>query len=220
MPKQVTNVATDDALTSIYRMSHDEGEVVIAARVAERLGLKAASVASMIGRLRRDGLLRVDGRKRITLTASGLTRAQRMVRRHRLAECLLVDVIGLAWWRAYEEAHLMEHAISEVTEPLIVERLGHPEVTPFGYPMPGTPAEDALSHRLLSDVAAGETAVVERVFEESEDLLQFFDREDIRPGTELHVQDVAPFLGTVTLQLHGRQLVIGLQAARRIWVTE
>ena len=86
--------------------------------------------------------------------------------------------------------------------------------------MPGTPAEDALAHRLLSDSAAGETASVERVFEESEDLLQFFDREDIRPGTELLVQDVAPFLGTVTLQLHGRQLVIGLQAARRIWVVE
>ena len=107
MPKQVTNVAIDDALTSIYRMSHDEGEVVIAARVAERLGLKAASVASMIGRLRRDGLVRVDGRKRISLTDSGLIRAQQMVRRHRLAECLLVDVIGLAWWRARSHSPTM-----------------------------------------------------------------------------------------------------------------
>ena len=220
MPKQVTNVAADDALTTIYRLSHDEQEEVIAARVAERLGIKPASAAGMLTRLRRDGLVRVDARKRISLSAVGFTRAERMVRRHRLAECLLVDALGLDWWRAYEEAHLMEHAISDVTEPLIVDRLGCPSVSPFGYPIPGSEQARPLSPRRLSDLATGDRARVERVYEEDEELLRFFDEEGIRPGADFEVAEVAPYRGTVTIQLDGRPLVLGLEAARRIWVPQ
>lgn len=218
MPKQVTNVAADDALTTIYRLSHDEQEEVIAARVAERLDIKPASAAGMLTRLRRDKLVRVDGRKRISLSGAGFARAEQMVRRHRLAECLLVDTLGLEWWRAYEEAHLMEHAISDVTEPLIVEQLGNPHVSPFGYPIPGSDHSHPLSTRRLSDLEAGESATVDRVYEEDEELLRFFDEEGIRPGAAFEVAEVAPYRGTVTIQLNGRPLVLGLEAARRIWV--
>ncbi len=220
MPKQVTNVAADDALTTIYRLSHDEQEEVIAARVAERLGIKPASAAGMLSRLRRDQLVRIDGRKRISLSKAGFARAEQMVRRHRLAECLLVETLGLEWWRAYEEAHLMEHAISDVTEPLIVERLGGPTVSPFGYPIPGSGDGRALSGRRLSDLETGDHTVVERVYEEDEELLRFFDEEGIRPGWKLEVLEVAPYRGTVTVQLNGRELVLGLEAARRIWIRE
>ena len=220
MPKQVTNVAADDALTTIYRLSHDEQEEVIAARVAERLGIKPASVAGMLTRLKRDELVRVDGRKRISLSEAGFARAEHMVRRHRLAECLLVETLGLEWWRAYEEAHLMEHAISDVTEPLIVERLGRPTVSPFGYPIPGSDHEHPLSGRRLSELEAGARAKIERVYEEDEELLRFFDTEDIRPGVQFAVLDVAPYRGTVTIELAGRELVLGLEAAHRIWVPE
>ena len=194
MPKQVTNVASDDALTTIYRLAHDEQEEVIAARIAERLEIKPASVAGMLSRLGRDRLVRVDARKRISLSPAGFARAERMVRRHRLAECLLVDVLGLEWWRAYEEAHLMEHSISDITEPLIVRRLGDPVVSPFGYPIPGANGAQALSHRRLSDLAAGDGALVERVYEEDEELLRFFDEQGIRPGVRLEVAEVAPHL--------------------------
>lgn len=220
MPKQVTNVASDDALTTIYRLSHDEGEEVIAARVAERLGIKPASVAGMLTRLSRDNLVRFDARKRIHLTETGFARAERMVRRHRLAECLLVDVLNLEWWRAYEEAHLMEHAISDVTEPLIVERLGNPTVSPFGYPMPGTGHEHPLSSVRLSDLAAGDETTIERVYEEDEDLLRFFEQEGIRPGAAIVVKETARYRGTITIILDGRELVLGTEAARRIWVPE
>ena len=220
MPKQVTNVAADDALTTIYRLSHDEQEEVIAARLAERLGIKPASVAGMMRRLKRDRLVEIDGRKRISLSADGFVRAEQMVRRHRLAECLLVDALGLEWWRAYEEAHLMEHAISDVTEPLIVERLGEPTMSPFGYPIPGSDHTHPLSGRRLSDLPAGATATIERVYEEEEDLLRFFHEEGIRPGAEFGVSDVAPYRGTVTIALGGRELVLGLEAAHRIWVRD
>lgn len=220
MPKQVTNVAADDALTTIYRLSHDEGEEVIAARVSERLSLKPASVAGMLARLRRDHLVDIDARKRISLTPAGFARAEQMVRRHRLAECLLVEVLGLEWWRAYEEAHLVEHAISDVTEPLIIARLGGPQRSPFGYPMPGAGHEHPLSNRRLSDLQSGERAHVDRVYEEDEDLLRFFDEEGIRPGGDLDVVERAPYRGTISIRLDGRELVLGLEAARRIWVRD
>ena len=222
MPKQVTNVAVDDALTTIYRLSNDEGEEVIAARVAERLGTKPASVAGMLSRLKRNSLVRIDAKKRIHLTKMGFDRAEQMVRRHRLAECLLVDVMALDWWRAYEEAHLMEHAISDVTEPLIVRLLGEREVSPFGYPIPGESGTKEMSRVRLSDLGAGDTGVVERVFEEDEALLRFFDQEGIRPTATISVREVAPYLGTVTLSVTDdgfakTELVIGSEAARLIW---
>jgi DtxR family Mn-dependent transcriptional regulator len=220
VPKQVTNVAADDALTTIYRISHDEGGEVIAARIAERLEIKPASVAGMLSRLTRDRLVKIDARKRIELTPAGFRRAENMVRRHRLAECLLVEVLGLEWWRAYEEAHLMEHSISEVTEPLIVALLGEPEISPFGYPIPGQEHGHPLSSTRLSDLPEGATTSVERVYEEDEELLRFFDEEGIRPGTTVEIVEVAPKRGTVTVKFGGRPVVLGREAARLIWVVE
>ena len=220
MPKQVTNVASDDALTTMYRLSHDEHEEVIAARVSERLGIKPASVAGMLARLSRDRLVEMDAKKRISLTRTGFARAEQMVRRHRLAECLLVQILGLEWWRAYEEAHLMEHSISDITEPLIVERLGDPKVSPFGYPIPGSKHDHPLSSRHLSDLKTGTRSIIERVYEEDEQLLRFFDVEGIRPGVSVEVVDAAPYRGTVTARFNGRDLVLGMEAARRIWVAD
>ncbi len=220
MPKQVENVAADDALTTIYRITHDEDGEAIAARLAERLGIRPASMAGMVARLSRDHLVMVDGKKRISLTPAGMERAEAMVRRHRLAECLLVDVLKLEWWRAYEEAHLMEHSISEVTEPLIVAMLDDPLRSPFGYPIPGHAVVHSLSSIRLSDLAGGTTSVVERVFEEDEELLRFFDAEGIRPGAPIRVIERAPKRGTVTATFGGREIVLGTEAARMVWVPE
>ena len=112
----------------------------------------------------------------------------------------------------------MEHAISDHTEALIVDRLGDPAVSPFGYPVPGHPRAPQLSDRRLSDLAAGDRAIVQRVYEEDEQLLRFFDGEGIRPGARLLLREVAPYRGTVTIALGERDLVLGLEAARRIWV--
>lgn len=220
MPKQITNVASDDALTTIYRLAHDDRDEVIAARISERLGVKPASVAGMLSRLKRDDLVRVDSRKRISLTADGTRRAEQMVRRHRLAECLLVEVLSLEWWLAYEEAHLLEHSISDLTEPLILERLGHPVASPFGYPIPGVDGAPPLSSRRLLDLRAGDASTVERVYEEDEALLRFFAETGIRPGAEIEVTEVAAYRGTVTVRVGDAEVVIGLETARRIWVAE
>lgn len=218
MPKQVSNVASDDYLTTIYRLSHDEGQDVIAVRLADRLDITPPSVAGMLKRLQRDNLVEVDARKVIHLTPEGLRRAEQMVRRHRLAECLITDVLKIPWWRAYEEAHLLEHGLSDITEPRLFETLGKPTRSPFGYPIPGPDAPRKLSMVTLADIAQGETVVIDRVFEEDEQLLQFFDEEGIRPGEDVSLEAVAPYRGTVTARLNGRAVVMGTQVAERIWV--
>ena len=220
MPKQVINVAADDALTQIYRLANDEGEEVIAARLAERLDLKPPSMAGMLSRLKRDRLIKVDPKKRVTLTPEGFQRAESMVRRHRLAECLLVNVLGLPWWQAYEEAHLMEHSISDITEPLIVDRLGNPATSPFGAIIPGKKTSTKMSLQKLSDHDEAEQVTVERVFEEDEELLKFFENENIKPGATIVVLEKATYRGTITIQINKKEIVLGLQAASRIWTKD
>lgn len=220
MPKQVSNVASDDYLTTIYRLSHDEGETVIAVRLADRLKVTPPSVAGMLKRLQRDGLVSIDSRKVISLTPEGLRRAEKMVRRHRLAECLITEVLGVPWWRAFEEAHLLEHGISDVTEPHLVETLGHPARSPFGYPIPGPGAPAKLPMTTLADVPEGAIVTIDRVFEEDEQLLMFFDEEGIRPGVQVCLEAVAPYRGTVTIQIDGRSIVLGTPVAQRIWVQD
>lgn len=220
VPKQVSNVATDDYLTAVYRLSHDEGETVIAVLLASRLDVTPPSVAGMLKRLQRDGLIAQDQRKVISLTKVGLDRAEQMVRRHRLAECLLTEVLNVPWWRAYEEAHLLEHGISEVTEPHLIRTLGNPTHSPFGYPIPGQSEPKPLRSRTLADVNEGETVFVDRVFEEDEELLKFFFDEHVIPGANVCVTSVELARGTVTAHLDGRDVVMGTQVAARIWVRE
>ena len=218
MPKQVSNVASDDYLTAIYRLANDEGQDVIAVRLADRLQITPPSVAGMLKRLLRDGLVTQDSKKVIRLTSEGLARAEQMVRRHRLAECLITDVLKVPWWRAYEEVHLLEHGISDITEPHLYEALGRPLRSPFGYPIPGADGPQTLSMTTLADLQEGVTAEVDRVFEEDEQLLQFFDEEGFRPGEKVTLESLAPYRGTVTARLNGRSVVMGTQVAERIWV--
>ncbi|MCC7363404.1 MAG: metal-dependent transcriptional regulator [Dehalococcoidia bacterium] len=219
MPKQVSNVATDDYLTTIYRMYHDEGQDVIAVRLADRLDITPPSVAGMLKRLQRDNLVEIDSRKVIHLTHEGLVRAEQMVRRHRLAECLITDVLKVQWWRAYEEAHLLEHGISDITEPHLYEMLGKPTRSPFGYPIPGPGAPRKLSMTTLADIGEGTDVEIDRVYEEDEQLLRFFDDEGIRPGKTVRMESIAPYRGTVTACIDGRSIVMGTQVAGKIWVT-
>jgi DtxR family Mn-dependent transcriptional regulator len=221
MPKQVKNTITDDYLTSIYRMSHDENITVIAARLAERLNVTPPTVAGMLKRLERDKLVAVNRKKEIALTDEGLLRAEQMVRRHRLAELLLTEVLGLEWWRAYEEAHLMEHGISEIVEPHLFRVLGEPDTSPFGYPIPNP--ENGDQHDLepplpLARCQEGDEVLIDRVFEEDERLLKYFDDQGIRPGVRIRLREVAPYRGTVTIDAGERELTLGIEVAQRLWV--
>jgi DtxR family transcriptional regulator, Mn-dependent transcriptional regulator len=146
----------------------EEGVLVIQARIAERLGRAAPSVSEMLDRLIDDGYVSREGR-RLSLTESGLALAEKVVRKHRLAERLLVDVIGLEWHKVHHEAGRWEHVISDDVEARLVELLGDPATCPHGNPIPGSGSAEALvSTRPLAEVGSGERIRLVRISEEVE----------------------------------------------------
>jgi DtxR family Mn-dependent transcriptional regulator len=146
----------------------EEGVPVIQARIAERLGRSAPSVSEMLDRLIDDGYVTREGR-RLSLTESGRALAEKVVRKHRLAERLLVDVIGLEWHKVHREAGRWEHVISDDVEARLVELLGDPATCPHGNPIPGShSAAPAVETRPLAEVDVGERVRLLRVSEEVE----------------------------------------------------
>src|SRR6185312_3914409 len=134
----------------------EEGVPVIQARIAERLGRSAPSVSEMLDRLIEDGYVTREGR-RLSLTESGRALAEKVVRKHRLAERLLVDVIGLEWHKVHREAGRWEHVISDDVEARLIELLGDPATCPHGNPIPGShSAAPAAATRPLAEVGEGE----------------------------------------------------------------
>ncbi len=127
---------TEMYLRTIYELV-EEGIVPLRARIAERLHQSGPTVSQTVARMERDGLLTVEGDRHLELTEEGLRLATRVMRKHRLAERLLTDVIGLDWEMVHAEACRWEHVMSETVERRLVELLGHPTESPYGNPIPG-----------------------------------------------------------------------------------
>src|ERR671915_2347935 len=201
-----TEAAADYLMT--IRYMHGEGQPVIAARLAERMRVSAATVSEMVTRLVREGLLSVDADTRqLNLTDAGRTAAERTFRRHALAEWLLTEVIGLGWAEADEEAHHLQHALSERVTDKIDELLGHPPTCPHGNPIPrdGRTADRPEGLRLSEAQPGGEVTIL-RVTEEAEEdarLLTFLQLNGVRPGSVFGVEDVADHIGTMSLRRAG-----------------
>ena len=127
---------TEMYLRTIYELV-EEGIVPLRARIAERLHQSGPTVSQTVARMERDGLLTIEGDRHLELTDEGRLLATRVMRKHRLAERLLTDVIGLDWELVHAEACRWEHVISETVERRLVELLGHPTESPYGNPIPG-----------------------------------------------------------------------------------
>jgi DtxR family transcriptional regulator, Mn-dependent transcriptional regulator len=127
---------TEMYLRTIYELV-EEGITPLRARIAERLHQSGPTVSQTVARMERDGLLTVQGDRHLELTPEGYRLATRVMRKHRLAERLLIDVIGLEWELVHEEACRWEHVMSEQVERRLLELLGHPTESPYGNPIPG-----------------------------------------------------------------------------------
>jgi DtxR family Mn-dependent transcriptional regulator len=127
---------TEMYLRTIFELE-EEGTVPLRARIAERLGHSGPTVSQTVARMERDGLLSVTGDRHLELSPEGRLRATRVMRKHRLAERLLVDVIGLEWQYAHEEACRWEHVMSEQVERKILGLIGESQESPYGNPIPG-----------------------------------------------------------------------------------
>jgi len=218
---ETTDVAADYLMT--IRYMHGEGQPVIAARLAERMGVSAATVSEMVSRLAREGLLSVEAETRqLALTDRGRTTAERTFRRHALSEWLLTEVIGLGWAEADEEAHHLQHALSERVTDKLDELLGRPPTCPHGNPIPrnGHTPERPVGVPLSEAMGTGEITVL-RVTEEAEEdarLLTFLEEHDVRPGSVFEIVEVAQHIGTMTLRRGADEVTLGLVAADKLRV--
>ncbi|MEO8108118.1 MAG: metal-dependent transcriptional regulator, partial [Actinomycetes bacterium] len=148
---------TEMYLRTIFELE-EEGIVPLRARIAERLQQSGPTVSQTVSRMARDELLTVEGDRHLQLTPRGRDMAMRVMRKHRLAECLLIEVIGLPWEDVHAEACRWEHVMSETVERRILELLNQPTHSPFGNPIPGL---DELGGRNATD--SGPTAGLDTV---------------------------------------------------------
>jgi DtxR family transcriptional regulator, Mn-dependent transcriptional regulator len=208
----------EEYLEAIHELE-EEGVAVIQARLAERLDHSAPAVSEMIRRLRDEGYIIAEGRA-LQLTAEGRTLAESVVRKHRLAERLLTDIIGLPWEKSHLEACRWEHVISDEVEARLVELLGHPRTCPHGNPIPGAEPVD-YSETVLSDAHRGARIRLRRVTEQVEidtESLAYLSSSGFVPGTEATVSSRAPD-GTLTLDVAGQSLALGPALAHQLFVS-
>jgi len=191
---------TEMYLRTVFELE-EEGIVPLRARIAERLSQSGPTVSQTVARMERDGLLRVEGDRHLALTRSGRDLAVRVMRKHRLAECLLVNVIGLPWEEVHSEACRWEHVMSESVERRLLVLLDNPTTCPHGNPIPGL--EELGGHSgqeeqagedegltAMTSVATrdGQAAVIRRISEQIQsdhDLMLKLKQVGIQPGREV-----------------------------------
>ena len=211
MPDHKPSATIEDYLQAVYNMIR-EGRTVIAARLTEKMGVAAPTVWATVQRMQRDGLVNLSAKKEITLSDAGLEAAESIMRRHRLAECLLVDILGLEWHEAHEEAHRIEHTISPRVEGRILAVLGHPTTCPHGNPIPGYSQEPPPPTVALNTLSEGDEATIENITEDAEqdrDLLRYLQKNGMVPGAHLKVEEVASFNATMTVDVDGARVILG-----------
>ena len=197
---------------------HEDDVAVIQARIAERLQVSRPAVSEMIRRMDTEGLVTTDGA--IKLTVKGEALAQQVVRRHRLAERFLTDLLGLSWADAHHEAGKWEHVMSDAVETAMNRVLGNPTTCPHGNPIPGS-LYDAPDMAPLSRLAVGDSFTVARIPEELEfapGLLDFLQDASILPGRTGRITAASPD-GTMTVEIDGASVGVGSFASARILVT-
>jgi len=209
----------EDYLMEIYDLDR-AGKPAISARLMEKMGVAAPTVSNTVHRMQRDGLVEIDEHtKEIRLSGPGLVAAESIKRRHLLTERLLVDILGLDWADAHEEAHLIEHTITPRVEARIMAVLGNPVTCPHGNPMPGLDPAMRPKTRPLSTAQAGEEWDIDGInepAEEDHDLMTFYQRNGFVPGAHVKVTDVATYNSTITVLVGGREVTLGMVAAENL----
>ncbi|MCL4458473.1 MAG: metal-dependent transcriptional regulator [Chloroflexi bacterium] len=210
--------AIDEYLEAIYKLQQEE-HPVHPSRLAKRLKVAPSSVAEMLKKLAQQELVSRTEDLGTVLTPKGEEMALRLIRKHRLAERFLTDILGIPWDKAHDQACQLEHVFSaEATEGL-EKFLENPRTCPHGYPIPqkdGTLVEEAT--RSLDDLQPGERAVIICVDEEEPKMLQYLATLGLLPSTEIEVEEVGPFHGPFLVRVGRAKYALGREVASKIRV--
>jgi DtxR family Mn-dependent transcriptional regulator len=214
------NPASKEYLEAIFELG-EEGQRILQARIGERLGLAPATVSEGVKRLGADGYVTIDGSRELVLTDEGRRLAEALVRRHRLAERMLVDILGIPWHLCHEQAEDWEKVMTSEVEAAILAKLEGEATCPHGNPIPGAPSSIAWSDlKPVANMDVGETARLTRLLEDVEldhDVLKYLEDHNLMPGRDLKLVEVAPD-ETRTLEVDGERVALGNALADNLWV--
>src|SRR5437016_1068412 len=208
----------EDYLKSILE-AESEGEEVISARLADWLKVSPPAVTMALRRLKKDGLVRVEGDGLVQLTAAGRKIARKLTLRHHLIERMLSELFGMEWFKVHDEAERLEHAVSPDFESKLLAKLGAGGACPHGnmseMESPGSRRRRGLL--LLADAQAGKNYLVSGIYERDRRLLEFLEVRGIRPGARVQVSGTN-YDQTMTLVTEAGQVSLGNAAAGKVWV--
>jgi DtxR family transcriptional regulator, Mn-dependent transcriptional regulator len=211
----------EEYIEAIYHMAQEGGSPIIGARLVEKFSVSAPTVTTTLKRMNRDGFISVNERKEIALTDKGREIAESMLRRHRLSERLLSDVLGVEWHKVHAEACRIEHSLSPEVEEKLSTALGNPPTCPHGNPIPGNMSREDKETVPLTQVKVGDEVLVVRiseVAEEDDQLMAYLQQQGLTPGSTLTLVEKAPFNGPVSLRNKDRTVAIGPEVAAKVWV--
>jgi len=211
-------VSKEDYLKAILE-AESEGEMVISATLAHWLLVSPPAVTMALRRLKKDGLVRVQGDGHVGLTAAGRKIARRLTLRHHLIERMLAEIFGMEWYRVHDEAERLEHAVSPAFEARLLARLGRGGACPHGN-LSELESPDSRRRRgliLLAHAEAGKDYVVSGIYERDRHLLEFLESRGVRPGAQIHVAD-RNYDQTLSLTTDAGKVALGGSAAEKVWV--
>ncbi|MDH5441742.1 MAG: metal-dependent transcriptional regulator [Candidatus Bathyarchaeota archaeon] len=210
----------EEYLEVIYRLQERSG-VARTLELAEMLNVAPGTITNTVERLEKESLIVHEPYKGVRLTEKGRGIALRMVRKHRLSERLLTDILDVEWDKVHDAACQLEHGISDEIAKRIEKALGHPKTCPHGNPVPtecgGIIEESSLP---LARLSLGEKGVIVKIADESPELLQYLETLGLKPDTFLEVVQKAPFDGPITVRVDGKDHAISRAIARLIGVRE
>jgi len=214
------NPATKEYLEAVFELE-EEGRRVLQARIGERLGLAPATVSEGIKRMVSEGYVTIEGARDVKLTDKGRGFAEALVRRHRLAERMLVDILGIDWHLCHEQAEDWEKVMTPEVEAAILAKLEDDPTCPHGNPIPG--AGNPIPWSALRSVATmeqGDVGRLTRLLEDVElnhDTLKYLEDHRLMPGIDIAVVEVGPD-GTRTLEVDGQRVSLGSGLGDNLWV--
>ena len=210
----------ENYLKNIYKLQETEGKVTTSL-LSEKLQISSPSVSEMIKKLADTGNLKYTPYRGVELTEQGRKKALRIIRRHRLWELFLVEVLKYAWDEIDEEAERLEHITSEKLEQRLDAALGYPTKDPHGDAIPTTDGKVTSGRRpSLSEVKIGRTAAVARVSDESPEILQYASKLGIALGRKVKVKEKIEFDGSLRVEVAGKEQFISAKLAQNIFVEE
>ncbi len=211
--------AVEDYAKAIYSLTGWGEETASTNDLAEKLGVKAGSVSAMIKKLDQAGLVERVPYHGVRLTADGTRVAMAVLRRHRLLELFLAEVLDVPWDRVHDEAEVLEHALSEDLTDLISAKLGEPNFDPHGDPIPDRDLEITEKETAaLADLAPGDSARFVRVSDSNPEMLAYLSECGIAVGDHLELVERQPFDGPITVKIGSDSHVLGLTLAQAMRV--